>query len=169
LVKQDGAWRIRLIRELSSRQPPPDEPLKDLAWLVGEWTGIGSGMRVHVSSQWDMGNRYIVSRFEVEPEHGEAYEAEQRIGWDPQSRSIKSWYFDSRGSVSSGAWEKNGDHWLVTIAGTQRDGESISGTSAITRVDDDSYLRTLANMHVGGEAVPDQELRMFRVAGQPTE
>ena len=169
LVKQDGAWRIRLIHELSSRQPAPEEPLKDLAWLLGEWVGMGNGVRVHVASQLDMGNRYIMSRFEVEPENGEAYEAVQRIGWDPETRSIKSWFFDSRGSISSGAWEKNGDHWLVAITGTQYDGESISGTSAITRVDDNSYLRTLANTRVGGEAVPDQELRIFRVTPQPTE
>jgi hypothetical protein len=110
-----------------------------------------------------------VSRFQFEPEKGEAYEGEQRIGWDPHTRSIKSWNFDSRGSISSGTWEKNGDHWLVTITGTLFDGESIAATSAITRVDNDSYLRTLTDMRVGGEAVPDHELRVFRVTGQPAE
>ena len=120
LVKQDGAWRIRLIRQLSARQSPqapPAEPVKEMGWLVGEWAGMGDGMQVHVSTNWDMGNRYIVSRFEYEPKSGEPYEAEVRAGWDPELHTIKSWYFDSRGTISSTVWNKNGGslarhgHW----------------------------------------------------------
>jgi hypothetical protein len=174
LVRTDGAWRIRLIRQLSSqqstpRQSSPDEPLKGLAWLVGEWVGMGNGLRVHTSTTWDQGRRYILSRFEYEPEGDEAFEADVRVGWDPEAHAIKSWYFDSRGTVSTTTWAKNGDHWLGAITGTQNSGENFTGTIAITQIDDNSYLRTLTQIKVGDQAVPDQELRMFRVAGQPAE
>jgi hypothetical protein len=169
LVNKDGSWRIRLIRELSSEQPPPEAPLRDLEWLIGDWVGMGEGLRVEIGSQWDMEGRYVLSNFEIEPEGGNAYEATQRIAWDPASRSIKSWYFDSRGSISTGAWERNGESWLVTITGTQYDGAVMTGTSVITPIDNDSYLRTLVNVHVAGNTVPAQELRLFRIAPQAAE
>jgi uncharacterized protein (TIGR02246 family) len=169
LIKQDGAWRIRLIRQLSTRpspQSPPTEPLKDFAWQMGEWAGMGDGLRVHASTQWDMGNRYIVTRYEYEPAAGEPYDAEVRAGWDPESRSIKTWYFDSRGGLSTTTWGKNGDHWLGAVAGTLSNGTPFTATLAITQIDNDSYLRTLSNMKVNGQAVPDQELHMFRLPAE---
>lgn len=172
LLEQDGAWRIRLIRQLSSRQlpqAPPPEPLKDLQWMIGEWAGLGEGMRVHASAQVELGGRYIVTRYVYEPEGGKEYDAEVRAGWDPETRSIKSWYFDSRGVTSSTAWEKNGDHWVGTINGTQSDGERFTGNMVITQIDKDSYLRTMSNLKMGDHTVPDQELRMFRVPAQPAE
>ncbi len=172
LVRNDGTWRIRMIRHVSSRQSgqaPPAEPLKELAWMVGEWAGMGNGMRAHASASWDLGNRYIVTRFEYEPENGDPFDAEVRAGWDPEASSLKSWYFDSRGGVSTTIWQKNGDHWLGTVTGTRSDGQSFAGTMAVTQIDNDSYLRTLSNMKVGGQTMPDQELRMFRVPGQSAE
>lgn len=47
LVEQNGTWRIRLIRQLSTQQAPPAaDPLKELGWLVGEWVALGDGLRV---------------------------------------------------------------------------------------------------------------------------
>jgi hypothetical protein len=172
LVNENGAWRIRLIRQLSTRpapQSPPAEPLKDMDWMIGEWAGMGEGMRVHVSTQWDMGHRYLVTRFEYEPAAGEPYDAEIRAGWDPESRSIKTWYFDSRGGLSTTTWGKNGDHWLGAVAGTLSNGNPFTATLAITKIDNDSYLRTLSNMKVDGQTMPDQELRMFRVTAEATK
>lgn len=172
LVKQDGAWRIRLIRQLSTRgqrQESPDEPLKEVAWMVGDWVGVGDGIRVYTSTKWDLDKRYIVSRFEYEPEGGAPYKAEVRAGWDPQTQAMTSWYFDSRGTISTTIWAKNGDHWLGSITGTRNDGEGFTGTLAITQLDNDSYLRTLTNVKVGSETMPDQEVHVFRVPEQPDE
>jgi uncharacterized protein (TIGR02246 family) len=169
LVQRDGAWRIRLVRQLSTQpgtQPPPAEPLKDLEWLVGEWAGMSEGMQVHMSTQWDLGNRYLLSRTEFEPANGQPYEAEVRIGWDPEIGSIKSWYFDSRGVTSTTNWQRGDGHWLGSINGVQSDGAPFTGTMAITRIDNDSYLRTLSNMRVNNKLVPGQELRMFRVPAE---
>jgi uncharacterized protein (TIGR02246 family) len=169
LVKRDDKWQIRLIRELSSERPAPGDPLRELSWMVGDWVGIGQNVRVHIATNWEMDRRYLVSHFEFVPENGEPISATQRIGWDPATRSIKSWYFDSLGSISSGSWKQDGDNWFVKIHGTQYDGQSMSGTSVVTPVDADSYLRTMGEMHVGGRLLPDLELRVFRVGSETTE
>jgi hypothetical protein len=92
-----------------------------------------------------------------------------RIGWDPDANSLKSWYFDSRGSMSTTLWQRADGHWLGLITGTQSSGEPFNGTMAITQIDGDSYLRTLTNMNSRDRAIPDQELRMFRVPAEQVE
>jgi uncharacterized protein (TIGR02246 family) len=172
IVKRDDAWRIRLIRQIATQQPrhaPPAEPLRDLSWIVGEWVGVGEHMRVHTSANWDLDRRYIVFRSQYEPENGDSYDAEVRLGWDADANSLKSWYFDSRGVMSTTVWQRSGDHWLGAITGTQSSGAPFTGTIAITRVDSDSYLRRLTNLKAGDQEIPDQELHMFQVPTQPVK
>lgn len=168
LVKQDNAWKIRMIRQLSSRQrqAAPENPLQDFEWMIGEWTGLGDGMKVHTSTVSDLDGRYLHLRTDYDSQNGNAFESDVRVGWDPELGALKSWYFDSRGVISTTVWQKDGDHWLGVISGTDKYGESFTGILAITKVDNDSYLRTMSNMKMGGKSVPNQELRMFRVTEQ---
>ena len=64
----------------------------------------------------------------------------QRIGWDPLTKQIKSWVFDSEGGYGDALWTRKGNQWVIKSTGVLPDGRTASAThvltaSALTRPD----------------------------------
>jgi hypothetical protein len=78
-----------------------------------------------------------------------------RIGWDPASREIRSWVFDSEGGFSQGAWARDGDAWIARMTGVTGEGRLCSSTNILTRLSDHSFGWESVNRVVGGEPAPD--------------
>ena len=51
-----------------------------------------------------------------------AMQGEQRIGWDPAAKKIKSWVFHSDGGFAEGYWTRQDNRWIIRSSGTARDG-----------------------------------------------
>ena len=58
----------------------------------------------------------------------------QRIGWDPVTRNIRSWVFDSEGGFGEGVWTREGNKWIVKKTGVTGDGKIASATNIISQV-----------------------------------
>ena len=51
----------------------------------------------------------------------------QRIGWDPLTKQIKSWVFDSEGGYGDGLWTRKGNQWVIKSTGVLPDGRIAHG------------------------------------------
>ena len=140
-VKVDGHWLMASARDLDpeSRPIPVAERLKPLEFLIGDWVDESSGSVVSSSYRWAEGHKFIDQRFSVRVNDARVLTGTQRIGWDPQAKSIKSWIFEADGGHGEGVWGWDGKRWIVKITGVSADGSTDSATSAFTPVTKNSF------------------------------
>ena len=81
----------------------------------------------------------------------------QRIGWDPLTRQIKSWEFDSDGGHGEGLWTRDGERWIIKHTGVTPDGRTGSATHVLALEKPNRVRWASIDRVVGGAAVPDKE------------
>ena len=87
----------------------------------------------------------------------------QRIGWNPLTRQITSWVFDSDGGHGVGRWSHDGDRWLVKASGVLHDGRTATVTQVYTVVNPHLVRWKSVDRTVGDQVEPDSpELVMVR-------
>ncbi|MHC4404598.1 MAG: SgcJ/EcaC family oxidoreductase [Planctomycetota bacterium] len=164
-VKRGGKWLVAAIRETAVEVPSNYEHLQELEWMVGEWLDEDESASVRTSVRWGENKNFLIHRFAVQVAGRSVLSGTQRIGWDPERKQIKSWVFDSEGTVSEGLWIRDGDRWVVRSTGTLRDGSEGSATQVLTMIDDDTFSWQSRNRTAAGETLPDGE--QFKVVRLP--
>ncbi len=157
LVKQNGRWLIESARETIAHQPPQTNHLKEIAWLVGDWSSETSkvGITLRTACDWTVNQTFLIRKFKVEGKEALLHGGTEVIGWDPRGSRIRSWIFDSDGGFGENVWVHDGNRWLIKYAGTLADGSEASATHVLTRVDDDSIALQSRDRVVDGVAQPD--------------
>ena len=108
---------------------------------------------------------FLIRSFEATFDDGEPLSGTQIFGWDPRAQQIRTWTFNSDGSFGDGTVSKNGDEWMVKMNQMQSDGRLASGTSVITRVDNDTIEVQKIGESIDGEPIPASEpVTVVRVA-----
>ena len=153
-VKQDGKWLIASTRDYPD-ESMGDHELQQLDWLIGDWIDESPDGLVKTSYRWADNHRYILSDFTVQVGGRGVMTGSQRIGWDPLAKVVRSWVFDSEGGFADGNYSRDGDQWIVKIAGVTRDGKLASATNIITRAGKDHMTWQSRDRMVDGEATPD--------------
>ncbi len=154
-ASQDGKWLTASARDLAGDTPAPEEQLKQLQWMIGEWVDESPEALVMTSYRWTDNQCYILSEFKVQIGGRPVMTGTQRIGWDPLAKKIRSWVFDSEGGFGEGIWTREGNQWIVKKTGVTRDGKIASATNVITRVSKDRMTWQQRDRIVGGEKTPD--------------
>jgi uncharacterized protein (TIGR02246 family) len=156
--KVDGKWLIKQVREVDVAAPPVEnEHLKQLAWLIGEWTDQDEDSDNEVKTTWDKYKNFITQSFTYSVEGNFELEGKQLIAWDPIKKSIRSWIFDSDGSFGEGTWKQSGKSWVVEMTQTLADGKRATSTQVYTPVNADSYTWKSTDREINGEILPDIE------------
>jgi uncharacterized protein (TIGR02246 family) len=167
-VKQDGKWLTASARDLPDETPTPEEQLKQLEWLIGDWVDESPDALVVTSYRWTDNQYYIVSEFKIQKAGQPEMTGTQRIGWDPLAKTIRSWVFDSEGGFGEATWTRKGNQWIVKRSGVTREGEIASSTNILTRVSKDRMTWQSRDRIVGGETTPDiAEVPITRKAPPP--
>jgi hypothetical protein len=138
-------------------RPSNYEHLKGLEWMVGNWLDQGGQTSVRTSVRWSKNKNFLIREFTMRVAGRPMNSGTQRIGWDPQRRQIKSWVFDSEGSVTEGLWIQDGNRWVVRSTAVLRDGAKASATSVMTRLDHDTFTWQAMNRVSREENLPDVE------------
>ena len=159
----------RLWRENGEVSRNNSERLKPLEWMIGDWIDEGSESIVLSSCKWSADKNYILQNIEVRMQGRDALDLNQRIGWDPITKRIKSWVFDSDGGYGESFWTQNGDHWVVKATGVRRDGTTSSAINVITPTSKDSYTWRSTDRVVGTEKVPAVEVKVVRKPPEPAK
>jgi uncharacterized protein (TIGR02246 family) len=155
-VKRDGQWLLDRVTEEEVRVVPSHyEHLKDLEWMIGRWVDEDDQAAVVTECSWTKNNNFITRSFTVQIRDRIDMAGMQMIGWDPSTKQIRSWVFDSDGGFGEGKWTKKGDRWYIQQTGVLPDGRKSSAVHIITRIDDSTCALQAVNRTVDGELLPN--------------
>jgi uncharacterized protein (TIGR02246 family) len=157
LVKQAGKWLFSSVREEHEPALSHHERLKDLEWLIGEWVDESAASTIHADCRWSDDQNFILRDFTIHVQGKPAMTVTQRIGWDPLTKQVKSWVFDSEGGYGESLWTHNGNQWLIKSTGVLPDGRIATATNVLTHVGPHSAKWASIERTVAGHVVPDHE------------
>lgn len=169
LVKDGDRWLVDSVQETALATPPSAESaLKELEWLIGDWKDDSPGITVECSAHWAANHSFLVRSYRVEKENQPPWEGTQIIGWDPRSKQIRSWTFDSDGSFDEALWTRHGDTWQVVLTRTLEDGGMATGTQIMRKLSPDAYSVQMVAREINGEPAPSSDpVKVVRVINKP--
>jgi uncharacterized protein (TIGR02246 family) len=165
LKKEGERWLIASSHERDLPVPATaTDALQELEWFVGTWRDQTEGASVLTTVRWSPSRTFLIRSFEATFEDGEGFSGTQIFGWDPLAKQIRTWVFNSDGSFGDGAMSKNGDDWMIKMNQMQSDGHLASGTTVITRLNDDTIEVQKLGESIDGEPILASEpVRVVRV------
>jgi uncharacterized protein (TIGR02246 family) len=163
LVRQDNKWLLANVHQLEAISIPTSNPLQELQWMIGQWMGRKGDTDIYSRVERSEGGQFITRVFEVSEAGDRKLSGTQIIGWDPRTRQIKSWFFDSDGSLGEGRWEKYDKDWIVSVTGVLRDGRSVAATNVYTPIDQNNILMQSLRVRIGDETKPNTETYIVRI------
>ena len=174
-VKKDGAWKLSQLRDYKSPTAQDSavhsEYLSAIDWIEGEWLLEGPDGVVHVNANWIDDGNAIEVKFSRKESTFVKNLATMRIGYDPQSRRIKSWTFDSAGGHGTSTWAKVADQntWLLKNEAVLPDGKGVSASQLLT-IDESGtkIVWTTFDRAIDGVVTPSrEEVTLTRQAPAP--
>lgn len=166
-TKQGSDWLVASVRDSTDERSKGEGMLSNLSWMIGEWMDESRDSMIETNVYWDDDGRYLIRDFNVVIEGSMAMKGTQRIGWDPLTRRVKSWVFDSEGGRMEGLWTQVDDGWLVKSKGVTSDGEIASATHLVTPITEDSFRWVSLDRVSGDEQLPDISLTIVRRPPSP--
>ena len=155
-VKRDGQWLLdRVTEEDVVVVPSHYEQLKDLEWMIGRWVDQDDNATVVTECNWAKNNNFMTRSFTVQVRDRIDMAGMQVIGWDPSTKQIRSWVFDSDGGFGQGTWTKKDKRWYIQQTGVLPDGKKSTSVNIITYVDDNTCTLQSVNRTVDGELLPN--------------
>lgn len=156
LVKKDGTWLIEKVRSVNVEKALSHyEMLKGLEFLVGKRVFKDDAVVMNSDCSWDENKNFLKQQFLVSIIDQKELQCEQIIGWDPASKTIRSWIFDSDGGFGSGNWFKKDNGWYVKVHYTIADGRQGVSTNIYTKLDDNTYTFTSIGREIDGQLLPN--------------
>ncbi len=161
-VKRDGQWLLDRVTE-EDVVPSHYEQLKELEWMVGQWSDEDDEATVTTECNWSKNNNFLVRSFTVQINDRLGMSGMQFIGWDPAAKQIRSWVFDSEGGFGEGTWTRKDNRWSNQQTGVLPDGRKSSSVSIFTQLDDGTFTLQSVNRMVDGQLLPNiDEVKITR-------
>ena len=160
-MKIDGKWLLASVRDLPDTAPAAGSnyaALKQLEWLVGEWTGEAKDFSVAVSVRWEKNQSFLIMEQTIKMTD-QNLSLTHVIGWDASNQLIRSWVFDSRAGFGEAFWTRRGNEWEIQAAGVLNDGRTTSSLIRWKYVDDHTVDWQSTERQVDSQPMPDVKLR----------
>jgi uncharacterized protein (TIGR02246 family) len=148
-VNADAKWQLAMLREESE-----GPALAELAWLVGDWTFKTDKAEGTLKCQFSKKKTFLLVQTTVKEGDDEEI-ATQVIGIDPATGKLKSWSFESDGSIGTAEWVRTDTGWLANITATAADGDAVKAVTTIKPTNRDTFTFQTTERTEGGEKVPD--------------
>ncbi len=150
---------------------PVEDPLADLGWLTGDWVEEGENPGVEFHGRWTGTGAFLVRSFRVALDEESTLPGLQVIGWDPNSKQVRSWTFDGTGGFGEEVWSRLEETWTIRSKYTLPNGSKAGSINVLTRLDENSFTWKSVNRDVDGEMQPDVDeftvVRATAAAGPP--
>jgi uncharacterized protein (TIGR02246 family) len=154
-VKRDGKWLLDRVTDKTKEVAPSHyEQLKELEWMVGQWTSSSDDAEVEVDCNWTKNQNFLTRAFKISIDD-DTFSGIQIIGWDPAAKAIRSWTFDSNGTFAEASWQQRGGRWFIRNRGTLPDGRTATMINVMKQVDQDSFTWQTIERTAGGELLPN--------------
>jgi hypothetical protein len=129
--------------------------LKDVDWLVGEWTASGPGGELKVSYAWDENKAFLNGTYSLTRDGKGLMSGRHIVGVNPAG-GLRSWQFDSSGSIGDSLWTRDGTRWLIEASGTLPDGSELTAVNVLIPLGPDTFTWQSTSRAVGETPLPDQ-------------
>lgn len=165
----EGYWLLASIRDLPRDEvaEPAHERLQPLAWLVGEWLDESPEALIKTSCRWSDDRNFLLQDFTVKVRGSEVFSGTHRIGWDPLSRKVRGWVFDSHGGYGETFWNWDGERWVIRSSAVHSDGTIAASLNYLIPRDSNAYRWESSHRMSGDEPLPDVSLLIVRQAPPP--
>lgn len=165
-VRRDGRWLIFDVFETSPAEASPRqqhaEKLAPLDFLAGEWIEESETATIRHAVRWTDNHRFLILQYHSQSADGKPLRiAEQRIGWDPLKKSIRSWLFEEDGGHAESVWTRSADgqSWAIRVEGVLADGRRIASSLKLEPVSKDRIRIIGYDRSIDGEEQPDAPTR----------
>jgi uncharacterized protein (TIGR02246 family) len=167
-VKRDGKWQIASLRQVEDTEPPtPHEKLQPLSWLVGSWVDEGAEASIAMDCRWTEDENFLIVDYTVSSQGQVVLKSNQRIGWDPRTKQIKTWIFDSDGGHGEGICAPMGDQWIIKTSGVTPEGITGTATIIMTPESPDRFTWETVDRITGESVEPNTKVVVVRKAPAP--
>jgi uncharacterized protein (TIGR02246 family) len=155
-VRRDGQWLLDRVTDKAKQVIPSHyEQLKTLEWIIGSWVDKDDNVDIKTECKWTKNRNFITRSFTVSVQDHIDMSGMQIIGWDADSKSIRSWTFDSEGGFAEATWTQKGDKWFIHNKGVLADGRKASMVNVIKKIDDNSFTWQTIERTAGRELLPN--------------
>ncbi len=162
-VKRDGKWLLDRVTDKANESVPSNYGhLKDLEWMVGQWTSAADNAEVELDCNWTKNQNFLTRAFKISID-GSVTSGMQVIGWDPGTKTIRSWTFDSNGAFAEATWQQKGGRWFLRNRGTLPDGRAATMTNVMKPIDANAFTWQTIERTAGDELLPNlDEIKIVR-------
>ncbi|HEX3314301.1 MAG TPA: hypothetical protein VHR72_05380, partial [Gemmataceae bacterium] len=154
-LRKDSRWKMSHARVFDRTVLSPFDRLRELDWLVGDWIDEEEGGLLESSYRWDANKAFLLQKFTLRLSGQKALSGTQRIGWDPLTKQIKSWIFDSEGGYGESLWNSVDGRWVIRVKGVRLDGKTVTATNTIQQLGKDQVRFQSTDRIVGEDSMPD--------------
>jgi len=148
-VRDKGRWLIAQLRD-----SPEGTSLQELAWLVGTWNIKNEDSTTRITFEWNDQKTFLIGRFTTkQPERTTT--GLQIVALDPDTRSLRSWSFESDGSFGEAAWSRTDKGWTAKAKAVTADGDKVNATTVLQPSDDNHFTWRSTDRTIEGEKAPD--------------
>lgn len=162
-VREGDGWLVASAREWEP-EPGDAEELADLEWLIGDWVAKRDDREVRTTYTWGDEKAFIECKFKVTEKGKVVASGTEILAKDPTTRQIRAWLFDRSGTLAEAAWSRDGNRWLVEIAGTTPDGSEMLATNALVPIGKDAFSWVSVDRSIAGQPLPNvPPLKVTRV------
>jgi len=148
-VRSGGKWHIGMLRE-----SPEEASLQELAWLVGTWTFPSDGAEARMVVEWSEGKKYLLCRT-TRKQGDQTTTATQIVAVHPATDAIRSWTFESDGSLGEAVWSRTDKGWTAKATSVTADGDKATATTILTPIDENTFTFQSTERTVDGEKAAD--------------
>ena len=163
-VKREGKWLLDRVTDKSKEVALSHyEQLKVLEWMVGDWSSDDDNAKVELNCNWTKNQNFLTRKFSISVDGDTAFSGMQVIGWDPTTKTIRSWTFDSNGTFADATWEEKGGRWFIRNRGTLADGRAATMINVMKPVDANSFTWQTIERTAGDDLLPNiDEIQIVR-------
>jgi uncharacterized protein (TIGR02246 family) len=164
--KTDGKWLLGSVRDLpgdaAANGPSNYDNLKQLEWLIGDWTSEGKNTVVDMTCKWDKNQNFLMMEQTINLKNDNPLSITQIIGWDPLQQQIRSWLFDSRGGFGEALWTRRGNQWDLAASGVLSDARPTSSLNSWKFIDDNACEWEATERQIDSKPVPDVKVKFVK-------
>jgi uncharacterized protein (TIGR02246 family) len=157
-IRHEGKWLLdRVTDDEVVTTISHYDKLKELEWMIGSWVDDDDdeATTIETTCKWAKNQNFIVRTFSISIRDRLTTSGLQIIGWDPSSKQIRSWVFDSDGGHGEGVWTKKGKSWYIQTRDTLTNGQKATGVNILTPMDKNRFTWESVDRQAGGQLLPN--------------
>ena len=143
-ARRDGKWIMVVGRDAPYVPGSNEDYLKDLEWLIGDWTVAAKDRPLRLHFEWMAQRNFIKNTYILTKDGQATLTGGQIIGWNPKLGHIVSWHFDAQGGFGDDVWIKDGSKWVIEATGVFRNGSESSAVNIA-----DAHRRQQLHLAIG--------------------